>query len=140
MAVQVAILTSKPEGTRAWAEIVASPELITVQVPVKSGDGNSTTSLISADKSPSGSAIQFDPSDTRGAVDQKGGTERPAFVGLAHEMGHAAAAAKGQQSRDAIGTGLPGSTPPREIQALKLENAIRAEHGLPLRPDYYPKK
>jgi hypothetical protein len=51
-------------------------------------------------------------------------------------MGHAVAAAKGEQSFDK-GSGKPGTTPPSEKQSMKAENGVRQDHKLPERPSYY---
>ena len=81
----------------------------------------------------------------KGGTDDKGSNNRPAFVGLGHELGHAEAMADGRQSFDKQlgGDGapkFPGSTPPSETNSgLMRENQIRAEQGLPPRSDYYPK-
>jgi hypothetical protein len=101
-------------------------------------EGNSTTP--SSDKSANGkgagSTVVFDPEKKTGGKDAKGSTERPAYVGLGHELGHARAMDTGQQSYDK-GSGKPGTTPPGEVHSVANENMIRAEHGIPLRPSYY---
>jgi RHS repeat-associated protein len=84
------------------------------------------------------SEIKFNPAKTDGPVDEKGGTARPAYVGLAHEIGHALQIGKGDQSYD-YGQKKEGTTPPAEKQALKVENDVRGENNIPLRPEYYDK-
>ena len=132
-------LKSKPAGMALWREINDSKQLISIQMPVRLTEGNSTTSEAHADKKPSDSVVRYNPADNKVAKDATGNTTRPAYVGLAHELGHAAAAAKGEQSKDFVGSGKAPSTPPGEVQSMKAENAVRAEHGIPERPDYYQK-
>lgn len=43
----------------------------------------------------SGGVISWNPLSTDGGIDVNGNTSRPAFVGLAHEMGHARDANRG---------------------------------------------
>jgi len=84
----------------------------------------------------SGSTINFNPDDMEGGKNEEGSTERPPFVGLGHELGHAEAFDDGTQSLD-MGTGEAGTTPPSEENSMRRENEIRSEHGLPRRPSYY---
>jgi hypothetical protein len=63
-------------------------------------------------------------------VDENGSKVRPAFVGLAHELGHAVATVEGKQSSD-FGTQEPGTTPPAEKQSMEAENGVRKDHELP---------
>ena len=88
-----------------------------------------------------GSVIEFNPNITTGGRDRKGNTERPAYVGLAHEMGHARAMDIGRQSYDygpqVNGQHIPGTTPPGEEHSLANENMVRAEHNIATRPSYY---
>ena len=83
-----------------------------------------------------GSTVKFDPDKTTGGTDAKGSNQRPGYVGLGHELGHARAMDTGKQSYDK-GSGKPGTTPPSEVHSVANENMIRAEHDLPLRPSYY---
>ncbi len=112
----------------------AAPQVITI---IESRNGaNSTRAAANADTTPSDSTINFAPANKTGGKDANGSTDRPAFVGLAHEMGHAVAAAKGAQSFDK-GDGKPRTTPPSEKQSLKAENEVRKDHTLPARVTYY---
>ncbi|GAP66772.1 RHS repeat-associated core domain protein [Mizugakiibacter sediminis] len=102
-------------------------------------DGNSTQ----ASEGPSlngglgkGSTVSYDPESKVGGKDANGSRVRPAYVGLAHELGHARAIDIGRQSYD-MGSGKPGTTPPSEIHSMANENMVRQEQNLPVRPSYY---
>jgi len=85
--------------------------------------------------------IGYNPSLQTGCCDEKGGKDRPAFVGLAHELGHAKDAVQGTHpDRDlpAHRAAAPGTTPRDEAPALREENKVRAEHDIPIRPSYFP--
>lgn len=129
-------LNSGPNGKALMQAANATPKIITI-TEIKGR--NSTEASAAADKTPSDSKIRLDPSNTKGGVDSTGSTDRPAFVGLAHEMGHAVATANGEQSFDK-GSGKSGTTPPSEQQAMKAENGVRQDHKLPTRPTYYEKR
>lgn len=89
------------------------------------GDGNGYT--------PSGRTIKFNPSSSSSALDTRGSRERPAFLGLAHEMAHAV-----DHERGTLNTGLvPGqSFAYAEQFATHMENKIRADLFIPLRAYY----
>lgn len=80
--------------------------------------------------------IEYNPDRETGGKDEKGDKSRPAFVGLAHELGHAVATVQGKQSLD-LGEGKTGTTPPAEKEAMSAENGVRQDHKLPLRKNYY---
>lgn len=130
-------ISSKPKGTTLVKNLQDLPQATTIQFSVDTFKVDSTVFYNTADTTPSDSVIQYNPGDTKGAKDENGGTERPPFVGLAHELGHAKAAASGTHSKDDRGTGKQNSTPPSERSAMSAENAVRREHGLPIRPFYY---
>lgn len=132
-------LRSEPAGRNLHDRLDASSNVHTIRAPGP-GERNSTQAL---EKAPStnngggtGSTIVFDPNDTTGAPDATGSTDRPSYVALAHEFGHAGAIDEGAQSYD-FGSGQAGTTPPSETQAMGAENAVRLEHDLPERPAYY---
>jgi len=79
---------------------------------------------------PSGATIFYDPNLT---ITPEG--ERPAFVGLAHELGHSEDAINGQLQLGDRSV-RPGRTPPYERNALTRENQVRRAHGLPNRGSY----
>ncbi len=77
--------------------------------------------------------IKFNPSSTEGGLNNRGATDRPAFIGLAHEMAHALDDSRGTINLNII----PGQTFTFAEQfSTHLENQIRAEHLLPLRTHY----
>lgn len=131
-------LSQRRKGLLLVKKLEQSKNVITI----KEGKGeNSTEPLDSRPESNRlgiGSTIEFDPSKVSGPKDALGNRTRPPFVGLGHEMGQARALDLGIQSFD-CGSGHPGTTPPAEIQSMRFENRIRAEHGIPLRPSYYEK-
>ena len=74
--------------------------------------------------------IKFNPSSTEGGLNTRGTTDRPAFIGLAHEMAHALDDNRGTINLNTV----PGQTFTYAEQfASHLENQIRTEHFLPLR-------
>ena len=87
----------------------------------------------------SGGDIYWDPYNTEGGPDEFRNTERPAFIGLAHEMGHAYAALKGKADYNYFS---PKAMPPlnrihrEDYNAMHFENMIRYELGYPLRIAY----
>ena len=80
--------------------------------------------------------INFDPDKQTGGKDDNGSNYRPPFVGLAHEMGHSEAMNNGTQTYEPYNP-IPGTTPEKEKNSIKWENAIRAEHKLTPRTNYY---
>ena len=87
----------------------------------------------------SGENIYWDPYNTECGSDEFRNTERPAFIGLAHEMGHAYAALKGKADYNYFS---PKAMPPLnrihrdDYNAMHFENMIRYELGYPLRIAY----
>ena len=87
----------------------------------------------------SGGNIYWNPYNTEGGPDEFRNTERPAFIGLAHEMGHAYAALKGKADYNYFS---PKAMPPLnrihrdDYNAMHFENMIRYELGYPLRIAY----
>lgn len=125
-------------GGKALVEkLEATKNIILIKQDVKQ-DGNSTQASgvsLNGGKG-TGSTVTFDPNKTTGGRDTTGSTTRPAFVGLAHEFGHARAIDLGEQSYD-MGSGKPGTTPPSELHSMANENMVRQENGIPLRESYY---
>ncbi len=99
---------------------------------------NRNDSPAGSDHKPSGSMTGWDPDGIIGGEDATGNGVRDPIAGLAHELGHASAADKGQQSTD-MGSGKPGTTPPAERQAVEAENRARALTGDNPRAGYYPR-
>ena len=95
------------------------------------------------------STINYNPNSTEGGVDVNGSMERPAEIGLAHELGHARDAAQGTQDygesnfvspyEENANNGVwyaPNTYSPldnSEVKVRRLENSVRAEQGVPLR-------
>lgn len=84
-----------------------------------------------------GSTIKWNPNNTTGGQDAKGSQERPAFVGLGHEIGHSFEYATG--TTDYITTQSDGSLP-QERKSLDVENAVRRQHNLTPRRQYGPNR
>jgi RHS repeat-associated protein len=78
----------------------------------------------------SGSNVGFNPDLQTGGMDTTGCNQRPPFIGLAHELGHAEAVDNGTDP------GAKGTDAEHELNALKRENDVRSEHfrGWDLRP------
>ena len=103
-------------------ELQSSTDNFTI---VKSFDGNSYNT--------GSNTIKFNPSSTEGGLNTRGATDRPAFVGLAHEMAHALDDSRGTINLNTV----PGQTFTYAEQfSTHLENQIRAEHSIPLRTHY----
>jgi RHS repeat-associated protein len=130
---------NKIESGKRGKVIVAAANDAKKTITIKESTGtNNTIRPVDSNIKPSDSTIQFNPSNTTGGVDINGGVNRPAFVGLAHELGHAVAAANGQHSNDR-GNGELGTTPPSEKQPMLFENAVRKDNDLPPRAPYFTK-
>jgi RHS repeat-associated protein len=90
-----------------------------------------------------GSKIKWNPTNTSGGPDQNGSTSRPAYIGLAHEMGHLEDVRAGTINNGAWysfkdANGKSKSVPFADIYATHRENQIRAQNGLSLRTHYIP--
>jgi RHS repeat-associated protein len=91
---------------------------------------------------PSGSIVEWGSSQKDGGRDVNGSTNRPSFLGLANELGHARANNLGVQTSSSADPAPPlnareiGYVPPSEVHSVANENAVRVEHGLPLRYGY----
>jgi hypothetical protein len=130
----LATTREKPHGAALVSAAEKTPQTITIR---DSPTGlNFTASPKTSNKVPANSTVFYNPSSTQGGTDENGSTERPAFIGLVHEIRHALAAAEGKQVFDK-GDRKSGTTPPSEEEAMKTENAVRKEHDLPQRPHYY---
>ena len=109
-------------GKEMLTELQNSTDNFTI---AKSFDGNSYNT--------GSNTIKFNPTSTEGGLNGRGTTNRPAFIGLAHEMAHALDDNRGTLNLNLI----PGQTfTYAEHFATHLENQIRAEHFLPLRTHY----
>ena len=84
----------------------------------------------------SGTNVSWNPNLTKGGTDLNGKTDRPAFVGLTHELAHAYDNAHGITSGNWLtlpdGTNVSNS----DKYATCWENLVRSEQGIPLRRQY----
>ena len=84
-----------------------------------------------------GRTVKFDPSSTQSGLDETGGRNRPAYIGLAHELAHALDWDDGSIDAGIWLTYSDGSTSRNaEKYASHVENQIRAENKIPLRAYY----
>ena len=85
----------------------------------------------------SGGTIYFNPNSYRGGPNINGNTYREPFVGLAHELGHAINSNVGMTNYTRFNPNHPNpSLSTRtvdEFDAMRYENIIRSEHGIPKR-------
>ena len=87
-----------------------------------------------------GGTIQYNPFSFLGGFNTSGNQYRPPFIGLAHEMGHALDALRGNlyfNHDKGIYRAKHQGVFKSEWQAVYRENMIRKELGLPLRTHYY---
>ena len=80
--------------------------------------------------------IRWNPGTKYGGLDVNGGTERPSFIGLGHELAHYVDGLDGSVDNN-VWFNI-GSKPIRNIEkfAMHVENALRQENGLALRAWY----
>lgn len=82
---------------------------------------------------PKNKTILWDYRSDEGGNNEINSNKRPAFIGLAHELGHA--------HRNFSNKGFTGkwteNLPKSEIYATHIENQVRAEHNISLRTHYY---
>ncbi len=134
-------------GAAILSELEESDELITIIVgrnyppstaardgaaATKKGEtyyNPNTRETITGTGEGSGSVILFDPYAVSSVQNESGGRDAPAFVVLAHELGHAVQNLRGESTKVDNG----GYTPPSEAFAVAIENAVREEAGLPRR-------
>lgn len=83
-----------------------------------------------------GGGVTWNPSNTTGGYGQAGNSKRPAYIGLAHELGHAHDGLDGLMSNNSIGTIGGKLITARELYAMDWENKIRSENNIPLRLYY----
>lgn len=133
-------LLSKPAGAQLVQQLQSSEHAFKIAPSV---NGSNQTGVLQTDianaTTPgvgSGATIYFNPAGDTGPRDSSGSTNRPAFVGLGHEMGHAKLADEGKYNAN-YQPQRENSTPPAERQTVPIENAIRSEHGSPARTWYY---
>jgi hypothetical protein len=158
-------LNATAEGASLVSELQNSTNMFTI----KSGDNGFKANSISkaganlaevqavtgntAGSTGSGGTIYWNANSTRGGLDLTGGTTRPAYIGLGHEMGHASDSNQGllhYGSMDKNGNVIPNSYTSvmgtynyehngllkSEWRAVYRENLIRVQAGIPLRTHY----
>ena len=114
--------SSTTTGNSMVDEIQGSTQNVTI---VKSNEGNSY--------SPNTNTVNFDPAGSSGGLNTRGSTDRPAFIGLGHELAHSLDDVRGTLNLQTI----PGqSFKYAEHFSTHIENLMRAEHNLPLRTHY----
>jgi hypothetical protein len=92
---------------------------------------------------PAGTYIKWNPSATNGGTDQNGGTSRPTYIGLGHEMAHIQDVWNGTYDASTWVTVTDSNGNNKNISnaekyATHIENQLRAENGIPLRTHYSP--
>jgi len=83
--------------------------------------------------------VRWDPGNTNGGPDASMNTNRPAFIGLGHELAHAydqVSDGRIDYSPWYIPTGATDPVRKAEIFSTHIENLIRAENGVNLRAFY----
>jgi hypothetical protein len=83
-----------------------------------------------------GSFIRWNPSSTTGGINTAGNENRPAYIGLGHEMAHIQDTWNGTIDNSAWVTVGGQTIPNSEKYATHVENQLRAENGIPLRTHY----
>jgi RHS repeat-associated protein len=104
-----------------------------------STNGFSTSGLTQDGKKGEGSdaTVNWNPDKKTGGVDINGSNERPAEIGLGHELGHAESINQGKADLTESGVKDPDGSgevlTKEELNARAKENALRKEQELPLR-------
>ncbi|MEO9022812.1 MAG: M91 family zinc metallopeptidase [Ginsengibacter sp.] len=133
---------NKPKGTDVVNDAINSSKTVTLK---ETTGGNQTTTTNDALVKSDGSAgkganatIEFNPNKTTGGVNVNGNSNRPAQVGLGHELIHAdhdvngkntSATSSGKLDPDGRGQTLSKE----ELNTRKEENQIRQEQQTPER-------
>lgn len=81
--------------------------------------------------------VYWNPTNTNGGIEVNGNTNRPAFVGLAHELAHSfELITTGKNDTEVWGTVGGKNFYKAEIFATHWENIVRSEHDIALRKFY----
>ncbi len=131
-------------ATKAGAELVRQLQSSKHVFYIVPSANKNATAVAPADRNNSksqgvgsGAIVIFNPANANGGGrDSTGSQNRPAFIGLAHELGHAKLADEGRYN-DNYEPQVNRSTPPAEKDNLPIENSIRRENNLPERTWYY---
>lgn len=144
-------ISKSKEGASMITELQSSKNVFTIE----KGNSNSFTPSSNKDSfanipevqsiipglssTGSGGKIVFDPSSISSGLNTNGNTNRPAFIGLGHEMFHARDSNNGvlysydnYKTYNSSDNGLYKS----EWRAVYYENTVRSQLGLPLRTHY----
>lgn len=81
-------------------------------------------------------SVSWDPSNTTGGPNQQGSNNRPSYIGLTHELGHAFDGLDGAVSNVSIGNIGGENVTAAEYEAMHWENRVRGENGISLRTHY----
>jgi RHS repeat-associated protein len=134
----IKILQQTPNGRLLVHRLIVSKNIHTITATRNRNDNKTDPQGPSRNGVGDGSRIQYNPDSTSTLTpDDSGSFDTPTYVQLGHELGHADAMDRGVQSTQ-MNPMTPGTTPPAERQAMRWENAIRREHHLSPRSDYYP--
>ncbi|WP_422349038.1 DUF6443 domain-containing protein [Flagellimonas sp.] len=107
------------------------------------GDQNKSVEILKSggnNADDNGTYVKWNPNNTNGPPDG-GNNQRPAFIGLGHELAHIQDVWNGGADQNTWFT-VPGangavqSVPNAEIYSTHVENQLRAENNLPLRTSY----
>ncbi|MEN3369081.1 MAG: hypothetical protein V7609_1224, partial [Verrucomicrobiota bacterium] len=135
---QLATIDSKAAGHAYLNELRATP----FQMIIVPGATNVTQALNGPDSlngKGSGSIFRINPSQQDSGKDSTGSTQRPPFIGVAHEtVGHGIENARGQHVPKALDNSID-RIPKSERDAVSRENEVRKEHAIPERVDFYQK-
>ncbi len=119
-------LSSKSFGKSLVSDLSASTNNLTI---AKSRDGENKADV-------NGTYILWEPKNTNGGISDGGGTSRPSFIGLGHEMAHIQDTWNKTIDNTTWVTIGSQTIPNSEKYATHVENQIRSEHNIPLRTHY----
>ena len=91
--------------------------------------GNNTADI-------NGAFIKWNPNSTAGGINAIGSENRPSYIGLGHEMAHIQDVWNGTIDNSTWVTAGGVAIPNSEKYATHIENQLRAENGILLRPHY----
>jgi hypothetical protein len=120
---QALIDSGDEEALRNFQALKENENYITRVIPSKDGRNRFTGT-----DDGKGGEIEYNPEHKTGGPDMTGNTDRPAFIGLGHEVGHAIDFQNGTpQFRERMNskTASPGFQNDVERFAIKFENAVR---------------
>jgi len=120
-------LRSQTVGRGLVDDLAGSTNIVTIR-SARANENNFAT--------PAGDGIVWDSSSAIAGWNTAGNQNRPAFIGLGHEMAHVQDIWKGTFDGNSWVTVGANVIPNAEKYATHIENQIRAEHGVPLRTHY----